>query len=116
MANNPGAAIVLADPDGCIQHWNEGAALLFGHARSEAEGRSLDLILPDEFRDRHWTAFRRAMSTGVAEMDRAVLDVPVRCRGDSVQPFRARFVFLKDADERPIGAMVIFTPPETSNE
>ncbi len=57
-------AIVAADRDGNIQVWNPGAERIFGHAAAEAIGRSLDLIIPERLRERHWDGYRRTMETG----------------------------------------------------
>lgn len=37
---------------------------MFGHSTGEAIRRSLDLIIPERLRDRHWHAFARVMQTG----------------------------------------------------
>ena len=57
-------AIVAADRDGHIRFWNPGAERIFGHSRDEAVGRSLDLIIPERLRQRHWDGFRQTMETG----------------------------------------------------
>ena len=57
-------AIIAADRDGVIQFWNPGAQRLFGHSADEAVGRSLDLIIPERLRERHWHGFGRVMATG----------------------------------------------------
>jgi PAS domain S-box-containing protein len=57
-------AVVAADRDGIIRLWNPGAERIFGHARDAAIGRSLDLIIPDRLRQRHWEGYRRTMATG----------------------------------------------------
>ena len=59
-----GDAIVFADREGVIRVWNRGAEALFGFAASEAVGRSLDLIVPERFRQAHWAAFDRAIAQG----------------------------------------------------
>jgi PAS domain S-box-containing protein len=58
-------AVVSADRDGIIRDWNAVAESIFGHAASEAIGRSLDLIIPEEERGDHWRNYRRAMATGI---------------------------------------------------
>jgi len=103
-------AIVLADSEGVIRHWSDGAQLHFGYAAHEAEGVPVDLIVPPEYQQQHWDGFRRAMSTGVSKLDGKVLDVPVRIKDGTIVPFQVRFVFLRDAGDRPVGAMVIFLP------
>ena len=58
-------AIVFADREGRVQLWNRGAEILFGYARAEAIGRSLDtLIIPEPYRRAHNEAFARAMASG----------------------------------------------------
>jgi PAS domain S-box-containing protein len=51
-------AIVAADKDGIIRFWNPGAERIFGHASGEAIGQSLDIIIPERLRARHWLVWR----------------------------------------------------------
>ena len=70
-------AIVAADRDGRILFWNPGAERLFGYANDEALGRSLDLIVPERLRARHWEGYARVMATGQSRYGEAdVLAVP----------------------------------------
>jgi PAS domain S-box-containing protein len=57
-------AIVFADRDGVIRLWNLGAEALFGFSAPEVIGRSLDVIVPERFRQAHWDAFHRAVASG----------------------------------------------------
>jgi PAS domain S-box-containing protein len=59
-------AVVAADRDGIIRFWNPGAERMFGHVSAEAIGQSLDLIIPERLRKRHWDGFRHTMATGVS--------------------------------------------------
>ena len=52
-------AIVYADAEGVIQFWNAAATHIFAFAPEEAIGRSLDLIIPESFRQRHWQGFHK---------------------------------------------------------
>ena len=47
-------AIIAADSGGIIAFWNPGAVRIFGFTDKEAIGRSLDLIIPERLRQRHW--------------------------------------------------------------
>jgi PAS domain S-box-containing protein len=47
-------AIVYADAEGVIRLWNRGAVRIFGFAEEEAVGCSLDIIIPERLRERHW--------------------------------------------------------------
>lgn len=58
-------AIIFADPDGVIQLWNLGAERMFGYSSEDALGRTLDLIIPERLRERHWTGYRQVMASGV---------------------------------------------------
>jgi PAS domain S-box-containing protein len=69
-------AIVVTDPDGVIRLWNEGAARMFGYSAAEATGQSLDLIIPQKLRDRHWKGYRETMSTGITRYGDTLLSVP----------------------------------------
>jgi PAS domain S-box-containing protein len=70
-------AIIAADRDGIIRFWNPGAERLFGHSRDEALGRSLELIIPERLRERHWQGFGHVMATGQSRYGESdVLAVP----------------------------------------
>ncbi|MEE9274729.1 MAG: GAF domain-containing protein, partial [bacterium] len=43
--------VLITDPDRKIIYWNTGAEALYGYARGEALGRSVDMILPEEVRE-----------------------------------------------------------------
>lgn len=58
-------AIVVADPKGAIQLWNGAAAAMFGYSAEEALGQSLDLIIPEKLRARHWEGWRVVAKTGI---------------------------------------------------
>ena len=70
-------AIVAADRDGIIGFWNPGAVRLFGYSHDEAMSRSLDLIIPERLRQRHWDGYRRVIETGKSRYGQGdVLSVP----------------------------------------
>lgn len=57
-------AVVYADAEGLIRFWNAGAERIFGFAEAEALGQSLDMIIPQSLRQRHWDGYRKTMATG----------------------------------------------------
>ena len=71
-----GDGIVAADADGRIILWNPAAERIFGFTAEEALDRSLDLIIPERFRDRHWAGYREVMRTGQTRYATEVLRVP----------------------------------------
>ena len=71
-------AIIAADAAGKIIFWNAAAMRIFGFSEAEALGQSLDLIIPERFRARHWEGYRQVMSTGKSKYVAEVLRVPAR--------------------------------------
>ena len=59
-----GDAIIATDRDGVIRFWNPGAERIFDYRENEAIGQSLDLIIPERLRARHWSGYRQFMETG----------------------------------------------------
>jgi len=57
-------ALIYASRDGKIERWNEAATHLFGFAKDEAIGQSLDIIIPERLRDAHWKGFDAAIASG----------------------------------------------------
>jgi PAS domain S-box-containing protein len=102
-------AIIIANADGVIELWSEGAARLFGHPASEAVGRKLDLVVPPELRADHWKGFRAAMGRGTANGEGTFFDAPGLCRSGEVMTFRGQLHVLRNEQKSAIGAMAIFT-------
>jgi PAS domain S-box-containing protein len=69
-------AIVVTDPEGFIRLWNHGAERVFGHPAAQVVGESLDLIIPEKLRERHWAGYRQTMATGRTRYGDTLLNVP----------------------------------------
>lgn len=70
-------AIIATDADGRITFWNPGATRIFGFTSEEAIGSSLDLIIPENLRARHWAGYHRVMATGESHYGQGdLLSVP----------------------------------------
>lgn len=76
FVDNASDAILISDCEGIIRYWNSGAELLFGYGTAEAVGQSLDLIIPENFRGRHWEGYRRVMATGETKYKTGLLSSP----------------------------------------
>lgn len=74
-------AVVYADREGVIRLWSSGAERMFGFTAAEAVGQSLDLIIPENLRARHWEGYRRVMETGTTRYGTKLLTAPA-LRGD----------------------------------
>ena len=60
-------AMIFADRDGRIRLWNDAAERLFGYAAEQAVGQSLDIVIPEHLRARHWAGYRMAMESGATK-------------------------------------------------
>src|SRR5271167_4664386 len=63
-------AIILGDAKGIIQLWNEGARAIFGFTSEEAVGQSMEIIIPERLRARHWEGYDKVMATGTSRYGR----------------------------------------------
>lgn len=69
-------AIIFSDRDGLIMLWNSGAKNIFGYSAQEALGQSLDLIIPEKLRARHWDGYRKVIESGSTRYGQELLAVP----------------------------------------
>lgn len=58
-------AVMVCDRTGVVRYWNPAAERVFGFRGAEAVGSSMDFIIPDRLRARHWAGWDAAMTTGV---------------------------------------------------
>jgi PAS domain S-box-containing protein len=107
-----GDAIIAAAPDGQIVFWNGAAEHIFGYSASEALGQSLDLIIPERFRQRHWQGYQRVMETGQTRYGTELLRVPAA--GKDGRALSIAFtVTLTRSSDRQIDAIVAVVRDET---
>lgn len=101
-------AMIAADSDGKIILWNQAAERLFGHSESEALGNSLDLIIPERFRERHWHGYRQVMQTGETRYAPGTLRVPARHKdGRTISiAFTVTLIPLLGSDDKLIFAII----------
>ncbi len=66
LLNSASDAVIATDRDGGIVFWNPGAERIFGFTAAEAAAQSLDLIIPQNLRARHWSGYRHTMATGTS--------------------------------------------------
>lgn len=76
LLNDAPDAILVSDLKGIIRFWNNGAELMFGHSAAEAVGQSLDLIIPENLRTRHWEGYWRVMASGETKYKTGLLSSP----------------------------------------
>lgn len=100
-------ALIFADTGGIVRSWNRAAERVFGHSPNEAIGQTLDLIVPERFRELHWDGYRRAIAEGRTKYDGQAL--PTRSvRKDGADIYvELTFSIVHDATGQVIGAMAI---------
>lgn len=102
LVNDTPDAVLVSDREGIILFWNGGAERMFGHTAAEAVGQSLDLIIPENLRNRHWEGYRRVMASGETKYRTGLLSSPgIRKDGGRVS-LEFSMVLLRDE----AGAMV----------
>ena len=100
-------AIIFADKGGTIRLWNSGAEAIFGYSAEQALGRTLDLIVPEKMRERHWEGYRKVMDTGVTKYGSDLLAVPAIKNDSSRLSVEFPIVLLKDDTGKPMGTAAI---------
>jgi PAS domain S-box-containing protein len=101
-------AIIATDRDGVITFWNPGATRIFQYAQGEAVGRSLDLIIPERLRARHWSGYRQFIATGHSRYGEGdLLAVPGVRKDGSRLSLEFTIVSLTDADGRIAGVAAL---------
>ena len=89
-------AILISDREGIIRFWNAGAERMFGHTAAEAVGQSLDLIIPENLRARHWEGYWRVMATGETKYKTGLLSSPGISKDGSRVSLEFSMVLLRD--------------------
>jgi PAS domain S-box-containing protein len=76
IVENARDAVITSDREGLIRLWNTGAEQMFGYSKSEALGQSLDIIIPESLRSRHWESYHKVMEAGTSRYESDLLAVP----------------------------------------
>jgi PAS domain S-box-containing protein len=71
-----GDAVMVCDAQGAITLWNPACERMFGHAEADVLGKTMDMIIPERLRKRHWEGYEKTMATGVTKYGQDVLRVP----------------------------------------
>jgi len=100
-------AILYSDRDGIIRLWNQGAERIFGFSAQEAIGQSLDLIIPEAQRQRHWDGYHQTMATGHTQYGTKLLAVPALHQSGARLSTEFSIVMLRDEASQPCGVAAI---------
>ena len=108
ILNTTSDAILATDREGVIRFWNRGAARIFGFTAEQAIGASLDLVIPERLRKRHWDGYERVMAMGETRYGAGdVLAVPAIAKGGRQISVEFTIILLQDSEQRVSGMAAI---------
>jgi PAS domain S-box-containing protein len=108
LVNAESDAIVACDRDGIIRLWNLGAERIFGFSTAEAVGQSLDIIIPERLRARHWAGYHEMMRTGRSRYSGGdTLSVPSNHKNGARLSIEFTLVAIKDARQQIVGLAAV---------
>jgi PAS domain S-box-containing protein len=94
-------AVLICDRAGIVRFWNAAAERVFGFSAAEAIGSSMNLIIPERLRVRHWAGWEAAMTTGATRYGEGqLLTVPALHNNGRQISIEFSIQLLKDADGR----------------
>lgn len=97
--------VIFANNEGVITYWNAAASRIFGHSPEAALGQSLDLIIPEQYREAHWTGFDRALGDGATKYaGQALATRSQRADGETIY-VELSFAIVKDEAGEVLGAL-----------
>ena len=102
-------AVVFGDREGIIRLWNSGAELMFGFSAAEAVGQSMDIIVPEKHRPKHWEGYDRVMQTGITKYGREVLSVPALTKSGKRISIEFNVALLRDETGQVAGVAATIT-------
>lgn len=114
LARETQTAVILADAGGYIRFWNAGAEILFGHAEAETAGRRVDLVVPHDLRQMHWTGFNRTMGRPWRGHD-GWGDIDALHRSGTLVPLQVLLTPVTDEQGRVSGIFAMFRRREPSD-
>lgn len=92
-------AILACDNAGTVRYWNRAAERVFGFRAAETLGASMDLIIPERLRVRHWAGWESAMKSGATRYGEGqLLAVPALHRDGRQISIEFSIQLLKGAD------------------
>ncbi len=75
VAETANDGIVSVDKKGDIVTWNKGARIIFGYNEEEVLGKSVEMIMPKEYRDRHNEGIKALSSGGKPRILNQILEL-----------------------------------------
>ena len=107
LVSQIGEAVIISDRDENILFWNASAERIFGYSPAEAVGKTLSIITPERFRERHSKGYFHTMETGKTKYGNTLLRVPALHKdGRSISiAFSVTMIF--DDQEQPMAIAAV---------
>ncbi len=108
-----GDAVMVCDAEGAIVLWNPACERMFGHSEAEVLGKTMDMIIPERLRGRHWDGYHKTMATGITKYRHDVLRVPAVDKQGRMMSIAFTVAMLYAADGK-VSAIASIIRDETS--
>lgn len=117
LVSHTGEAVIISDRDENILFWNASAQRIFGYSEDEALGKTLSIITPERFRERHSKGYFHTMETGKTKYGNTLLRVPaIHKDGRSISIVFSVTMIFNDQDQPVAIAAIIRDETERFQE
>ena len=107
LLSHIGEAVIISDRDEHILFWNASAQRIFGYSLEEALGKTLSIITPERFRERHSKGYFHTMETGKTKYGNTLLRVPALHQDGRSISIAFSVTMILDDQDQPIAIAAI---------
>jgi len=107
LVSHMGEAVIISDRDEHILFWNASAQRIFGYSPEEALGKTLSIITPERFRERHSKGYFHTMETGKTKYGNTMLRVPALHQDGRSISIAFSVTMILDDQDQPIAIAAI---------
>lgn len=107
LVSQIGEAVIISDRDENIIFWNASAERMFGFSPDEALGKTLSIITPERFRERHSKGYFHSIQTGKTKYGNTLLRVPAVHKDGHPISIAFSVSMLLDGQNQPIAIAAI---------
>ncbi len=107
LVSHMGETVIISDRDEHILFWNASAQRIFGYSPEEALGKTLSIITPERFRERHSKGYFHTMETGKTKYGNTLLRVPALHQDGRSISIAFSVTMILDDQDQPIAIAAI---------
>ena len=93
-------AIVSIDEEGIVKIWNLSAERIFGYSRNEIMGKSISIIIPEEYKKKHEEGLKRFLQTGQAKIIGKSIEITGKTKEGKEIPIELSLSFQRTENKR----------------